>query len=1065
MTPEQYKQAKSLFAKGLDIPAAEREHWLADACSDTELREAVIDLWKEHDEPIDFVEGQLERGIGDMFDAEDRPADLTGQPTPLPDRIGRYQILRVVGQGAMGTVYEAQQQSPKRRVALKVIRSNIISPRIWRRFQLEAQVLGYLQHPGIAQIYEASIDEQSSEQTPFFAMEFIHGQSLTTFAKARALNVDQRLELVSRMCDAAQHAHQKGVIHRDLKPANILVADEDVNESGHDSGTRRTGTGPIAGQPKIVDFGIARLINSDQQIVTLETNVGELLGTLCYMSPEQMSGNSADIDTQSDVYALGVILYELLAGHPPFDFRGVAITEAARIVREEGPPKLGTVDANFRGDIETIVDKAMAKQRDRRYSTAAELAADIRRYLEDEPIQARPATAFYQLRKFANRNKGLVGGLAATVLALLIGVIGTGYGFVQASRQRANLERVVKFQSAMLTELDVEQMGRLAVSRVRTELGDSLEVCEWLEPAQRTSIKEWLDSAIPGINGTSLASELVDQSILARATATVEDEFGGQPRVAASLRFSIGKAYHAIGLFDPALEQLREARDIIEETDGSVNDLALNIRRELCTTLINKGEYGEAEEVCRSALDDHLRRLGPDDARTVHGTFRMAGLLRNQSRFDEAAALFQKAVDTARRALGPDHPETIEALGSQGAFLQAQGKFAEAKALLEEALASCRSAYGNSHTKTIEALNNLGIWHTNKRKYEEAEAYFREAADLARTVYGDDHPEALVNIHNLGYILCYQSEVDEAESILTETLAKRRRVLGNDHPSTIATMNTLAATLLRSDRAEKAIPIQQQALDASTRGLGKDSRAVTKAIQNLATSYARLGDFESSARYARRAFERLQAAHGSDHRDAIFARVYLGRILLADGLAQEALPLVERGLALAEETGEEYDMRIVNYVAANAQVRLALGQGDVAEPECRKLLTVVRRLDPPNPAITARSQQLLAESLALQGKLAAAEETLQECKDVLSAADKSDSWEMDFADCTLGLVRILQARFDEAERLLLGGIDNLEMKEHTIHPTGSPGVIRTVRRHLVRLYETWGKPDLAKDWR
>jgi WD40 repeat protein len=322
-------------------------------------------------------------------------------------------VLRLLGEGGMGAVCEAEQDSPRRGVALKVIRPGFLAPALLQRFAKEVEILGRLHHPGIAQIYEAGVAQDGQ---PFFAMEFIRGLPLGEYARLRSLTLRDRLELLARVCDAVQHAHDQGVIHRDLKPANILV-DE-------------------TGQPKVLDFGVARATDADLLTGAGLTQTGQLLGTPSYMSPEQVGADSAAIDHRADVYALGVILFELLAHRLPLQQANRPLAEAARLILEEEPPRLGSINPELRGDVETIVAKALEKDKDRRYPSAAELAADLRRALDHQPIQARPPSALYHLRKFARRHKGLVGGVVATGAALVLGLVGTILFAVGEARQR-----------------------------------------------------------------------------------------------------------------------------------------------------------------------------------------------------------------------------------------------------------------------------------------------------------------------------------------------------------------------------------------------------------------------------------------------------------------------------------------------------------------------------------------------------------------------------------------------------------------------------------------------------
>lgn len=346
-------------------------------------------------------------------------------PAPsIPTNLGHYTIIRTLGEGGMGTVFEAEQASPKRTVALKVIRPGYLSSDLLRRFGQEAQVLGRLQHPGIAQIYEAgTVYDARSQPVPYFAMEFIRGVSLTEYVTAHKLGTRARLDLIAQVCDAVEHAHQKGVIHRDLKPGNILVDQ--------------------SGRPKILDFGVARATDSDMQQTSMRTDIGQLVGTVPYMSPEQISGDSADLDTRSDVYSLGVIMFEVLVGRLPYDVGRKMVLEAARIIRDNEPTRLSSVNRTLRGDVETIVSKALQKERGRRYQSAESLGADIRRYLNDEPIAARPASTWYQTSKFARRNRGLVAGLAIAFLCLATGLVFSLRSRNEAVAARADAEAFV----------------------------------------------------------------------------------------------------------------------------------------------------------------------------------------------------------------------------------------------------------------------------------------------------------------------------------------------------------------------------------------------------------------------------------------------------------------------------------------------------------------------------------------------------------------------------------------------------------------------------------------------
>lgn len=455
---ERDRLALEVFGEVCDLDADERSRALDRMCKgDGLVRDRVLELLcadAGSEAPIsDSVFGA---GAGVLARELGEEPGLDGG---VPERIGRYRIVREVGRGGMGVVYEAEQDHPRRRVALKIVRRGFATRQTLRRFEHEVRVLGRLDHPGIAHIYEASSAKIGDATWPFFAMEYVEGLALDEYVRTKALTPPHTVELLARVCDAVQHAHQRGVIHRDLKPANIMV--RMPVDGGDDSDT---GLG-LVGLPKVLDFGVARSTEDGRDLTTQGDGVSSVLGTLAYMSPEQLDGDPDAVDTRSDVYAIGVVLYRLLAGRPAFDLSGVAIAESARIVRDQEPTRLGVHEPGLRGDLETIVAKAMAKDRDRRYDSAAALGEDLRRFLRDEPIAARPATAMYQVRKFARRNKPIVAGVLGVFASLLVGVLGVAW--FAAAEHRANVESQrlaarsgLSAAAAALREGDIEATAR-----------------------------------------------------------------------------------------------------------------------------------------------------------------------------------------------------------------------------------------------------------------------------------------------------------------------------------------------------------------------------------------------------------------------------------------------------------------------------------------------------------------------------------------------------------------------------------------------------------------------------
>jgi non-specific serine/threonine protein kinase/serine/threonine-protein kinase len=439
-TSKQSERIGELLHSALEREPGERVAFLRGACADDEplLRE-VRSLLSSFEKAGDFIE-RPELNVPAMTVVL-QPRD-GGAGLKPGTAIGRYRIVRRIGEGGMGAVYEAEQENPRRTVALKFINQRLVSPDQLRRFELESQALGRLQHPGIAQIYEAGTAQFGYGPEPYFAMEFIRGETLREYADKHRLSTRERLEMIVRICDAVRHAHQRGLIHRDLKPDNILVDD--------------------SGQPKVLDFGVARMTDDDTKATLTHTVAGQLLGTLPYMSPEQALADPLEVDTRSDVYALGVILFELLSARLPYTL-SEKMHEALQTIREQDPARLSSINREYRGDIETIVAKALEKDKTRRYASASELAADICRYLRDEPIMARPPSAAYQLQKFARRNKALVAGIAAAFFALSAGVVMTSWLAIGIQKE-LSLRRIAEEQARaeVARALVAEENARVA---------------------------------------------------------------------------------------------------------------------------------------------------------------------------------------------------------------------------------------------------------------------------------------------------------------------------------------------------------------------------------------------------------------------------------------------------------------------------------------------------------------------------------------------------------------------------------------------------------------------------
>jgi tetratricopeptide (TPR) repeat protein len=667
---------------------------------------------------------------------------------PLPAAIGRYRVLRLLGEGGMGAVYEAEQEQPRRRVALKVIKAAWASQDLLRRFEREFEILGRLHHPGIAQIYEAGTADTGVGSQPYFAMELIDGSTLCRYAEDRRLTTRQRLSLMIQICDAVEHAHQRGVIHRDLKPTNILV---DEN-----------------GQPKILDFGLARATDSDLQ-ASRQTDIGQLVGTLAYMSPEQVLADPMVLDTRSDVYALGVVLYELLSGRMPYQVTR-QLNQAIETIQHVDPTPLSTVSRVYRGDIETIVGRALEKDKARRYGSAADLAADLKRHLEDQPITARPPSTAYQLLKFGRRHKGLVAATAAVFVALVIGVVASTREAIIARRERnqAILERKRADSEAASAKavVDFLQNDLLAQASAKNQSGP----------------------------GTKPDPDIKVRTALDRAVAKIDGKFDQQPDVEAAIRDTMGSTYAEMAQYAEARKQLERALDLERGVFGPEHPKTLKTQNHLGRTLWHQGQFPEAEGLLANGLEIERRVLGPEHPDTLYCMNNLANVYRASGKEPQAEPLYQKTLDARLRVLGPDHPDTLISMNNLANVYWSQGKFDQAGALYAQAMEAQRRVLGPEHPDTLLSMGNMAAVLAKEGKFAESEALFARTLEIARRVLGPEHTNTLGFLQD--YALLHQQEGKHAlaEAELTEVLAGRRRVMGSEHMDTMLARVDLAVS-------------------------------------------------------------------------------------------------------------------------------------------------------------------------------------------------------------------------------------------------------------------------------
>ena len=885
MEPEYLQKVEQLYHAALEVEQSRRASFIDNACAGDESLKQEVESLLAHDRVESFMRAPAMEVAAQAL-AESRLALAAQSASPAESTIGRYRVVRLLGEGGMGMVFEAEQDHPRRVVALKVIKPGFATVETLRRFQHESDALGRLQHPGIAQIYEAGTADSGHGLQPYFAMELIHGCALHEYAETHRLNARDRLALMAKICDAVDHAHQRGVVHRDLKPGNILVDD--------------------TGQPKILDFGVARVTESDTQR-TRQTGLGQLIGTLAYMSPEQVSGDPLALDSRSDVYALGVILYELLAGKLPYNIDRKPLPEAVGIIREEEPAALSSIQGSYRGDIDTVVAKALEKDKTRRYASAADLAADIRRYLADQPITARPASAAYQLRKFARRHKALVAGTAAVFVVLAAGVVVSTWEAVRAR----NAERAAKAQE---------------------------ETAQAVNNFLRNDLLAQASADIQSGPNTKPDPDLKVRTALDRAAAGITGKFDRQPEVEASIRETIGGTYEDLGLYAEATKQLERALEMYRRVLGADNPKTLKIVSRLGRTAYLQTKFAQAEALLSQALAAQRRVLGPEHPDTLYSMFNLGAVYESLGRYAQADALLTQTLEISRRVLGPEHLTTLAAMNSLAIDYGWEGKSAQAERLLLQTMEIERRVLGAEHPNTLLTTNNLATQYLQNSDFVQAEPIFRQVLEAQTRVLGSEHHDTLMTMINLATVdqalgmfaksetlfaktleiqrrvlgpehrLTIQCGINlsavyeqlgkhaQAEALQSQTLSRAIHALGPEHPDTLLSMDDLADIFTSEGRYAEAEPLFTRTLEIGRRKLGPQSSTTLSFLTDFAAMYQRQGKYALAETYAAQALAGKRHAAGSQNPDTMSSAEDLALAYLSQGKFAESEPLAREAL-------------------------------------------------------------------------------------------------------------------------------------------------------------------------
>jgi tetratricopeptide (TPR) repeat protein len=785
MIPQRWARIRRVFEQAIDVEPAGREQFLIEACrGDPALLRDVRKLLDS------------DRAACGRFEPPARAVEPNTKPMPADGRIGAFRIRRVLGSGGMGTVFEAEQESPHRTVALKVMRLGFASDSARRRFRYESEVLARLQHPGIATIHEAGTHREAPGiDLPYIAMELVPAaRDIQAYANESGLDWRARVDLFLQVCDAIQYAHQKGIIHRDLKPSNLLV-----DESG---------------RVKVIDFGVARATER-AAAETIATEPGQIIGTLAYMSPEQLESDPSAVDVRSDVYSLGVVLFELFSGRLPYNLERRSLIEAARIIREVPHRRAPSIAGSLSRELACILDKALAKEAAVRYASAGDLAADIRRLVAGEPLAAGPQSTVYRLRKFARRHRAGVAATSAILALLAAGLVGTTLGWKRAVEHERTARDQVR-RSAAIQQI----LHSILILASPQLLGPDVKLLEGL--AAIVPDAEAYFEAQPDLQVivlTDIGHVYLDigqwetaETILRRAVEIGSETLGPSSRDRAHAHNVLGLALLRLGRAADAESQFHSAREILDRTGLRSDPEITSVRENLAMSLHLQGRDSEALPLLESLAAEHTRAHGSDHPSTLTTRSNLAQVYRKQGRLTEALRQSEAVVEARRRTLGSDALATLNELHNLAAILTDLGRFEEAYGFERESISGWTRLLGRSHPHVLDGLYTAGACALVLGDSEAAVEHFREIADSSRDKPPDDSRVVAANLL-LASALLSDSRIDDGLSLLRANLPTGSEILSCED----ASLKLARGAFLRFEairrKPDEALPRLREMLD------------------------------------------------------------------------------------------------------------------------------------------------------------------------------------------------------------------------------------------------------------
>ena len=1056
-------KAREIFELALEKPADQRVAFVERLCgSATELRDRVLALLDAQQDAGEFLSNPT--GGGAIAEA-DRVGEAVG------DVIDRYKLLQSIGEGGMGEVWMAEQFEPvRRKVALKVIKLGMDTKQVVGRFEAERQALALMDHPHIAKVLDGGVTRSGR---PYFVMELVKGVPITDFCDEAKLALRDRLELFTQVCQAIQHAHQKGIIHRDLKPGNVLV-------------TLHDGTPMV----KVIDFGIAKATNQELTQRTLFTEYHQILGTPEYMAPEQAAMSALDVDTRADVYSLGVLLYELLTGTKPFDLKTLltkGYDEVLRTIREEEPPKpstrASTADAKvslarqlrqaelsrrLQGDLDWIVVKAMEKDRTRRYESASEFAADIRRYLVDEAVSAMPPSATYRLRKFVRRNKGMVTAAAVVALALSLGLAGTAWGWRYALGEKRRAEKAEK-------ETSRELARAIEVQKIITEM------ITGITPQDARGAD------------TTLLRQIVDRTARRLTTGEIVDE-----RVAASLHGVLAYAYVALFEADEAERHNAAAKRIHLRLSGPGSLPLARIRSREASILWQRGKIREAHALLTEVGPDLERLSSEDDAFVIGARVNLFNLMQVLGQHAEMLKLVPSVLERARRALGDSHEFVFAIELCQVESLGRVGRYEEAIAIAKQTHAGMVAEYGPDHPRTLSALGVVGRCHRWVGNHDEATRCRTESLQGLRRVAGEEHDQTMFASLELidayldswqlakarelyehvapiverrmspthprtfelalrhGRLLRYEGRHDDTVALLKRTAARARRILATDKVRALQLAYFCADGLYEIERYADAFEVLHPVHGEFDDVWGRDHLYALRARTILADCASEIGKLDMAEPMIVQAHSDLLRVVGRTHERTRLARRVLARVHARRGRHKQAEKIF---LELIEEMSESQGEGIRRYLG---MLYADLGRHSEAEQQSRLRIATLKKTTPDDMRIPYE-QFRLKDRLIAQNRHADAVEVARAALAFVRRVAGEESPHTPVAVSQCAHAHLVAGQKAEARRLLQKSLARIQATGKAANGRGHERVLRVladVHRESGR-YREAGKAILA----